>query len=68
LLWFDMKEYGMTHKELTDFFINDVGIAINQGRIFGSGGDGYIRMNAATSKAVVENAMLKLEVAISNLR
>ncbi|OYT11591.1 MAG: cystathionine beta-lyase [Bacteroidetes bacterium 4572_112] len=66
LLWFDMKEYGMSHKELTDFFINDVGIAINQGRIFGSGGDGYVRLNVATSREIVMQALNQLEKAIKS--
>ena len=67
LLWLNMKEYSMSHKQLTDFFIYDVGIAINQGRIFGKGGDGYIRLNVAASREVIENVMMKLEAAINSI-
>ncbi len=64
LLWLNMKELGMTHKELTEFFIHKVGIGINQGRIFGPGGNGYIRMNVATSLSIVKEAMERLKKAI----
>ena len=65
LLWLNMKEYGMSHEQMTDFFINDVGIAINQGKMFGSGGDGYIRLNVATSREIIMQALHKLEMAIN---
>ncbi len=68
LLWFDMREYGMSHKELSDFFTNEVGIAVNQGRIFGNGGDGYVRLNVATSREIIMQVMGKLEKAIKSCK
>jgi cystathionine beta-lyase len=53
----------MTHKELTEFFIHKVGIGINQGRIFGPGGNGYIRLNIATSIDILIDAMNRLKKA-----
>jgi len=65
LLWLDMKEYGMSHEQLTDFFINDVGIAINQGKMFGKAGEGFIRLNVATSRDMILRALNSLESAIN---
>ncbi len=57
----------MNHKELTDFFVKKVGIAVNQGRIFGIEGDRYVRVNIATSRETVVNAMNKLKTAIDEI-
>jgi cystathionine beta-lyase len=61
LLWLDMREFGMNNKELADFFVNKAGIAVNQGDIFGVEGEAYVRMNVATSKDVVVEAVRRLE-------
>ena len=61
LLWMDMREFGMNNTELKDFFVNKVGIAVNQGDIFGVEGEGYVRLNIATSRDVVVEAMVRLK-------
>jgi len=61
LLWMDMREFGMNNIELKDFFVNKVGIAVNQGDIFGVEGEGYVRLNIATSRDVVVEAMVRLK-------
>ncbi len=61
LLWMDMREFGMNNKELKDFFVNKVGIAVNQGDIFGVEGEGYVRLNIATSMEVVVEVMRRLK-------
>jgi len=67
LLWLNMKDFGMSNQELADFFTYKVRVGINNGNIFGPGGDGYIRLNVATSKEIVEEAMERLEKAIGGL-
>jgi cystathionine beta-lyase len=64
LLWLNMKAFGFKNKELSDFFTYKVKIGVNKGVIFGPGGNGYIRINVATSKAVVKEAMTRLKKAI----
>jgi cystathionine beta-lyase len=64
LLWLNMKAFGFKNKELSDFFTYKVKIGVNKGVIFGPGGNGYVRINVATSKAVVKEAMTRLKVAI----
>ena len=67
LLWINMKELNFDNKQLASFFINEVGIAINQGSIFGIEGEGYVRINLATSLQIVETALVKLKEAIDKL-
>ena len=64
LLWLDMKSLEYTDAQLFDLFVNQAGIAINKGAMFGLGGGGYIRMNIAMPKQMVMEAMEKLKSAI----
>ncbi len=64
LLWLNMKAFNFTSKGLSDFFTNKVKLGVNKGVIFGPGGDGYVRINVATSRAIVKEAMLRLKIAI----
>ena len=66
LLWLDMKEFGMSNSELKDFFVNKVGVAVNQGDIFGTEGEGYVRMNIATSRELVEETLKRLKEELEN--
>ena len=61
LLWLDMKSMHLTDDELFNLFVNQAGLAINKGAIFGPGGSGYIRMNIGMPKKYVVEAMDRLE-------
>lgn len=67
LLWLDCRELNMTQDELVSFFINDAKLALNNGATFGEEGTGYMRMNIASPKSVIEQALKQLEDAVNNL-
>lgn len=60
MLWFDCKRMNMNEKELADFFVRKAGIAPSPGTIFGRGGDGFQRLNIASPRSVIEEALGKL--------
>ena len=60
LLWLDCRGLGMTQKELEDFFVRKVKVGFNSGSDFGPEGTGFMRMNIATQKAVVEEALKRI--------
>ena len=64
LLWLDCRNLNLNGDELLDFFINKAKIAPNDGRIFGEGGEGYMRINIACSRKVLEKAMHQLKVSV----
>ena len=66
LLWLDCKELGFTDKKLEQFFIKDAKLGLNTGVSFGKGGEGFMRLNFATSRLVLKDAMDKLESCIKN--
>ncbi len=67
LLWLNLKALQLSDDKLFDLFVNQAGIAINKGSIFGLGGSGYIRMNIAMPRKYVMEAMEKLKSALAGL-
>jgi len=68
MIWLDCRKFGMTGKELKDFFVKSAGVGMNEGSSFGPGGEGFMRMNLATSRSIVAKAMEQIEKAISTIR
>ena len=66
LMWLDCKELGLEGDKLVDLFINKARLGLNDGRSFGHGGEGYMRLNVACSRLLLEKAMNQLKEAIIN--
>lgn len=64
LLWLDMRGLGLTPEELLNFMTHEAKIWINPGAMFGKCGEGYVRMNIATSRENVVKAMDGLRMAV----
>ncbi len=60
LMWLDCNRMGLSQDDLVDFFVNKAKLGLNNGTDFGSGGEGFMRLNIGTSKAVLEEAMGRL--------
>lgn len=60
LVWLDCRGLGLSHEELIDLFVNKAGLALNDGDMFSPGGEGFMRLNVGTSRAILENAMHQL--------
>ena len=67
LMWLDCRELGLDCDGLRDFMIHKAGIGLNEGRAFGPGGEGFMRLNAACPRSVLEEAMKRLEAAVNEL-
>lgn len=67
LVWLDCTALGMEQSELVRFFVDRAGLALNDGTIFGSGGQGHMRMNIGTQRSVVMKALEQLRQAIEKL-
>ena len=63
LLWLDCKSLNLDDKKLEEFFIKDAKLGLNTGVSFGKGGAGFMRLNFATPRIVLEKAMNQLEKA-----
>lgn len=67
LLWLDFSELGMDNKELNKFLIEDCKLVLNDGTLFGKEYDKFQRMNIATSRSLLEEAVKRIEKAVNNL-
>lgn len=60
LVFLDCREMGMEPEELNDYFINELGLMLNNGIEFGEEGRGFMRMNIAVPKTVLKEAIRRL--------
>jgi cystathionine beta-lyase len=68
MIWLDCRKFGMTGKELQNFFVTRAGVGMNEGSTFGPGGEGFMRMNVAATYQTVKKAMEQIEKAVAGLR
>lgn len=67
LVFLDCRGLGMTPAELDDLFANKAHLALNNGAMFGKGGEGFMRLNIATPRSVLERAMERLRGATGGI-
>lgn len=67
LVWLDCRGLGLDHDRLIDLFEKKAGLALNDGEMFGTGGEGFMRLNVGTARAVLQQAMDKMEKALTTM-
>lgn len=67
LLWLDCRALGLSQEELVRFFIHEARLALNDGAMFGKGGEGFMRMNIGTPRSVLRQALEQLKKAYDTL-
>jgi cystathionine beta-lyase len=67
LIWLDFREYGIKNKELSDFATRKAKVGLNDGGRFGTGGDGWLRINIGCPRSVLKEALERLEKAFKSL-
>ncbi len=64
LVWLDCRALGLSHDELIDLFVNKAHLALNDGAMFGIGGDGFMRLNVGTPRTVLKEALQQLKITL----
>ena len=54
MAWLDCRGLRLPGLSPLDFFLDRAKVAFNGGRDFGSSGEGFVRLNFATSPALLE--------------
>ena len=67
LMWLDCRELGLDNEALRRFMIEKAKLGLNEGYTFGRSLSGYMRLNAACPRSVLEQAMKQLEAAVKSL-
>ena len=60
LAWIDFRKTGLKDKEIKDKLIHEAGLGLSHGPLFGTGGEGFQRMNLAAPLSVIEEAVERL--------
>lgn len=66
LVWLDCKELALQQKELVSLFVKDAKLALNDGTMFGEGGEGYMRLNVGTPLSNIRKALDNLKKAVDS--
>lgn len=67
LLWIDCRKLGMDPIQLREFMLQEAKLRLNEGYIYGGEGNGFMRLNFACPRSLLEKAMDNLEKAIRRL-
>lgn len=68
LAWLDFSGTGMAAGEFIGRVEKDAKIATNHGTAFGAGGEMFLRFNLGTQRAVVEDAVARMQRAFGDLQ
>ncbi|MGN1146265.1 MAG: MalY/PatB family protein [Acetatifactor sp.] len=60
LLWLDFRELGLSGRELENLIVNQAGLWLDAGDIFGACGEGFERVNIACPRAILKEALDRL--------
>lgn len=66
LLWLDFRELGLSQNELEDLIIGKAKLWLDSGRIFGTAGKGFQRINVACPRKTLTEALTRLENAVNH--
>ena len=67
LPYLDCRSLGLSGPELERLLVERGKVALDGGHWFGSGGDGFARINIATPRALLKDGMERIASAIGGL-
>jgi cystathionine beta-lyase len=67
LVWLDCRDLGLKQKELVDFFTNKARVGLNDGTPFSPEVEGFMRMNIACPRSVLEEGLKRIKQAVDKL-
>ena len=63
----DCRALHLSHEELIRLFVSRAKLALNDGEMFGPGGEGYMRLNVATPREMLQEALKRLYRAVQHI-
>ncbi|QCX34148.1 pyridoxal phosphate-dependent aminotransferase [Caloramator sp. E03] len=64
LAWLNFKNLNIKHDELVEFMIKKAKVGLNSGLDFGSQGEGFLRLNFACPRILLEEGLYRIEKAL----
>ncbi|MGN0480907.1 MAG: MalY/PatB family protein [Lachnospiraceae bacterium] len=67
LVWLDFRELDLCEKDLEDLIVNKARLWLDSGAIFGRVGEGFERINIATNRNILKEALDRIAKAIDQI-
>jgi cystathionine beta-lyase len=67
LAWLDCRQSAIPNDDPFTFFLDKAKVAMNDGRTFGVGGEGFVRLNFACPRAMLTQALDRMKTALESL-
>ncbi len=64
--WLDFTQTGMKESPY-DFFLKNAKVALSDGKIFGKAGEGHVRLNFGTSRALLKQGLDRMQKALEKI-
>ena len=64
----NVTQLPISCQDLSDYLLEDAGVAVLPGTAFGKYGDGYLRLSYANSLENIQEALARMDSAISRIR
>ena len=68
LLWMDYRATGLNAQQMERWFLEDCNVSVYMGSVFGPEGDGYIRLNLASPRPLLQEAYERMRAAWSSCK
>ena len=62
LIWLDCRALCLDHDQLQQLFVDKARLALNDGEMFGPGGEGFMRMNVGSPRAYILQCLEQLKI------
>ncbi len=66
LAWLDCRKSGIQGNPY-EFFLKEARVAFNDGVTFGKGGEGFVRLNFASTRATLTRALEQMKIALEKV-
>jgi len=67
MTWLDFREFMLDDEALQERLVHKAGLGLNPGTQFGPGGEGFMRMNIACPRSVLQDALERLRAMLSEI-
>ena len=64
LAWLDMRDLGLTDEDLKKKLLCTAGVWLDEGSMFGRGGEGFQRLNLACPRSILTDALQRMAEAL----
>jgi len=67
LVWLDFRGLKLNEEELEDLLVGEAKVGLDLGRWFGTGGEGFARINVACSRETLKEGLLRIKRAVRDI-